>query len=374
MIVPIILAGGKGTRLWPLSTEMLPKPFIAMGDGEGTLLQSTLRRLTAIPGLGAPIMVCDAVLELLVRRQAATALQGNFTLLLEPEARGTAPALVAAALLVEKLWGRDAKLLVVPSDHAIADNAAFAKAVAVAAELATAGYLATFAVKPREAATGYGYLKIGEPIDAAKQQFRVETFVEKPERERAEQFLSSGQYAWNSGIFMFEAATLIDAFEKFHPEILAACREALPEGAGQSVTLGRTAFAKAPTISIDYAIMEKAGNLAAVIADFGWSEVGDWNSIWREAGKNDKGVAARGNVLALDCANSLLRSEGPVLVGLGLEDMIVVATEDVILVAPRSRAQDVKRAVEELARGRPETVKTRSASELPDQAGEALLA
>ena len=348
MIVPVIMAGGKGARLWPLSRNGLPKPFVAIEGGE-TLLQSTLRRAAAIPGLGAPVVVCDGAHELLVCQQAADVFPGKLTLLLEPESRGTAPAVCAAALLVERLAGLGTKLLVLPSDHVISDHAAFAGAVVSAAELAGAGYLVTFAVKAREPATGYGYLKIGEPINVAKQQFRVEAFVEKPERERAVQFLGSGHHAWNSGIFMFETASLIEAFQHFRPDILAACRGALPAKTGESAALDPTAFAVAPSISIDHAIMEKAGNVAAVIADFRWSDVGDWNSVWRETRKDDGGVAARGNVFTVDCAGSLIRSEGPLVLGLGLEDMIVVATKDAILVAPRSRAQDVKRAVDELA-------------------------
>lgn len=350
MIVPVIIAGGKGARLWPLSTELLPKPFVAINDGDETMLQATLRRLAAIPGIGAPLVVCDQAHELLARQQAANVFPGEINLLLEPEGRGTAPALCAAALLVERLAGPDAVLLALPSDHIIAADLEFTKAIASAAELAGAGYLVTFAVKPRELATGYGYLKIGAPIDTAKQQFRLDAFVEKPERKKARQFLSSDQYAWNSGIFMFEAGTLIGAFQKLQPEILSACQEALPaNGLGSTVKLHPAVFTATPSISIDHAIMEKASNVATVVADFRWSDVGDWNSVWQETTKDTKGVATCGNVLAVDCAGSLIRSEGPAVLGLGLEDMIVVATKDAILVAPRSRAQDVKRAVDEMA-------------------------
>ncbi len=281
----------------------------------------------------------------------------KLTLLLEPESRGTAPAMCAAALVVERFAGPDAVLLALPSDHVIADDQAFAAAVASGAELAGAGHLVTFAVKPRGPATAYGYLKLGEALDAAKQQFRVEAFIEKPEWERAERFLGSDNYAWNSGIFMFKAGAVIEAFQQFEPEMLASCRKALPKG--ESITLDPAAFAASPSNSIDYAIMEKARNTAAVIADFGWSDMGDWNAVWTEAAQDDRGVALRGNAITIDCNGSLLRSDGPLVVGLGLEDMIVVATKDAVLVAPRSRAQDVKRAVEELeARSRPQTTRT----------------
>jgi len=348
MVVPVIIAGGTGARLWPLSRPALPKPFMAITDRKETLLRATLRRVAKMPGLETPMVVCDARHEALVREQAGSLFSGQLRLLLEPEGRGTAPALCAAALVAERLAGPRAVLLALPSDHAVADDDAFAAAIASGAELASAGYLVTFAVKPREPATAYGYLRIGDPIDMARRQFRVEAFMEKPERNRAEEFLSSGQYAWNSGIFMFEAATVIGTFQQLQPEILAVCRKALPGDMSDSIMLDPAAFAAAQSISIDYAIMERAGNTAAVVADFGWSDVGDWNAVW-EASKDEKGVAARGDVVAIDCEGSLIRSEGPVIFGLGLEDMIVVATKDAVLVASRSRAQDVKRAVEELA-------------------------
>ena len=356
MIVPVIIAGGKGLRLWPLSRETLPKPYIQITGSAETLLQSTLSRLELIGGMANPVVVCNAIHRVVAQRQVAEMRSGNPTMLLEPEGRNTAPALCAAALAVERLAGSNAIMLALPSDHAIADTAAFARTVAAGAELAGAGYLVTFSIKPREPATGYGYLKTGAPIDAAKQQYRLDAFVEKPDRQRAEQFLASGQYGWNSGIFMFEAAALIRAFEQFQPDILAACRKALPAGEFEPVILlDPRAFAAATSISIDYAIMEKATNVATVLADFRWSDVGDWNAVWQEATRDDKGVAARGDVLAVDCAASLLQSSGPLLVGIGLEDMIAVATRDAVLVAPRSRAQEVKRAVDILAaRGRPE--------------------
>ena len=349
MIVPIVLAGGAGARLWPLSRPALPKPFISVTSGGETLLQATLRRVDGTPGLDSPIIVCHAAHEGLVREQGASIFPGNLRLLVEPEARGTGPALCAAALLVEQLAGPNAVLLALPSDHAIEIGSAFDKAVASGAELAVGGHLVTFAVNPREAATAYGYLKIGEPISAPRQQFHVEAFSEKPARERAQQFSRSNNYAWNSGIFMFEAAKLIKAFQQFHPDILAACRKALPESTGYSVMLDATAFAAASSISIDYAIMEKAGNIAAVLADFEWRDLGDWNAVWQEATRDEASVAARGRVLALDCKGSLIQSDGPVVVGLGLEDMIVVATGDAVLVAPRSRAQEVRRAVADLS-------------------------
>jgi mannose-1-phosphate guanylyltransferase/mannose-1-phosphate guanylyltransferase/mannose-6-phosphate isomerase len=249
-------------------------------------------------------------------------------------------------------------MLVLPADHVIADEVAFAEAVKSGSDLARQGFLVTFAIKPTEAATGYGYLKIGKPIDPERKQFRLEAFVEKPDRQRAEQFLTSGVYAWNSGMFVFRPSTLIAAFEQLQPDILKACREALTGCApGAMMKLDRAAFAQAPSISIDYAIMEKSPNVATVIADLGWSDIGDWQAIWQIAAKDERGNVIHGNVVAIGNNDSLMQSDGPLLVGLGLRGFIAVATKDAVIVAPKDRAQDVKLVVDTLvAQNRSEAV------------------
>jgi mannose-1-phosphate guanylyltransferase / mannose-6-phosphate isomerase len=348
MIVPVIIAGGKGLRLWPQSREMVPKPFVSvMGHGH-TLLRSTFERLKSVPGLHAPLVVCNAAHSFLVQAQAISAGRTDVSLLLEPDGRNTAPALCAAALMIERLFGAEAIMLVLPADHLIADEAAFARAVDSGAKLAGQDYLVTFAMKPTSPATGYGYLKLGSAIDYGKQQFKLDAFVEKPNQENAQRFLASGQYAWNSGMFMFKAGTLLQSFETLQPEIFQACKAAMPAEKSSGLLLDQTAFSKAPAISIDYAIMEKASDVATVVADLGWSDVGDWYAVWQASDKDGAGVVARGNAHAIDCKDSIVQSHGPLVVGLGLNNMIVVGTKDAILVAPFSCAQDVKKVVDSL--------------------------
>lgn len=355
MVVPVILAGGKGVRLWPISREAMPKPYVRTADVEDTLLQATLRRVAAVDPTSSTLVVCNQEHDFLVSAQAQTSARNGVRLLLEPEGRNTAPALCAAALTL-LATGSDEPMLVLPADHVITNQAAFTTAVKSGEALARQGYLVTFAIKPAFPATGYGYLKIGAPIDAVTRQFRIEAFVEKPDAEVAMQFLASGNYAWNSGMFVFQPSVLLAAFERYQPDILSACRDAVALGAADAdVKIERQAFARAPSISIDYAIMEKAENVATVVADFDWSDVGDWQAVWSIAARDASGNAVFGNAEVMQSSGSLVHSDGPLLVGVGLVDMIAVATKDAIIVAPKDRAQDVKLAVEQLkVNNRPE--------------------
>lgn len=349
MIVPVIIAGGKGQRLWPASRDALPKPFVALSSPR-TLFQETLNRLAPLTGIAAPLVVCNELHRPMAEAQAKSCGVRNIQLLLEPEGRNTAPAICAAALAVKKHHGEDAIMLVMPSDHRISGADLFAAAVRSAADLASKGRLVTFAITPRWPATGYGYLKIGEPIEKAKQQFALEAFIEKPELARAEQFLASGHYAWNSGMFAFRVGDLLSAFNEFEPGILAACGKALSKEQSSITRLEPRAFSEAKSISIDYAIMERSKAVATVVASFDWSDVGDWNAVWDEGAKDDAGNVSHGDVLTIDCSNSLVESSGPLLVALGVNDLVAVATKDAILVAPRARAQDVRKAVDEIGR------------------------
>ena len=358
MIVPVILAGGKGVRLWPVSREAMPKPYVRTANVEDTLLQATLRRVSAIDPAGPAYVVCNHQHDFLVNGQALASLSNAVRLVLEPEGRNTAPAICAAALVLEAVCGDDEPMLVLPADHAIKNEKAFVEAVWSGADLARQGYLVTFAVKPSFPATGYGYLKIGNVIRASAMQFEIEAFVEKPDAEVAIQFLASGNYAWNSGMFMFRPSVVLQAFERYQPDILQACRDAVgAKPTSAPVKLERAAFARAPSISIDYAIMEKAENVATVVAEFDWSDVGDWNAVWNIAVRDARGNAVFGNAEVMESSGSLVHSDGPLLVGVGLLDMIAVATKDAIIVAPKDRAQDVKRAVEVLkTQQRPEAL------------------
>ena len=273
----------------------------------------------------------------------------SMRLLLEPAARNTAPAICAAALFSQRTAG-DTPLLVLAADHVIGDEAAFASAVQSGAELAEAGHLVTFAVPPRHAATAYGYLKPGAAIDAGKRQYRIDAFQEKPDSRTASRFLSEGGYFWNSGMVMVRPSVVLAAFARLEPGILDACRQALAGATPDlpAVGLAPDGFLRAPSVSFARAILERAGNVAAVLADFDWSDAGDWSAIWALSARDRSGNALRGSAHMLDCERSLLIGEVLLLVGVGLADMVCIATPDAVLVAPRSRAQDVKLAVARL--------------------------
>jgi mannose-1-phosphate guanylyltransferase/mannose-6-phosphate isomerase len=349
MIQPVIIAGGKGVRLWPVSRETLPKPYVNIGIGTDTLLQATLRRLQGLDDCAAPLVVCGLSHEALVREQSQAIVDGGVGLVLEPAGRNTAPAICAAALAITAMGLGDDPMLVLPADHVIEKLDAFADAVRRGADLARRGLLVTFAISPTYAATGYGYLKLGPPIDGGPGLHKLAAFIEKPDVQRAAAFLAEGGYAWNSGMFLFRPSVVLAAFAELAPEILAACQASLAVDArDRRMLLDGGAFAAAPSTSIDYAIMERAGNVATVVADLGWSDVGDWQAIWDIAPKDEAGNALSGDALVVDSRDSLLHSEGPLLVGIGLDSMVAVATPDAVVVAARSRSQDVKLAVDRL--------------------------
>ncbi|MCC6303783.1 MAG: mannose-1-phosphate guanylyltransferase/mannose-6-phosphate isomerase [Rhodobacteraceae bacterium] len=351
-ITPVLLCGGSGTRLWPLSRQSYPKQFAALG-GEGTLFEATARRLTG-PGFAAPLVITHADFRFIVTEQLARAGIDPGAVLIEPAARNTAPAVLAAALHVAA-GDPDRLLLVAPSDHVVADAAAFRAAVGAGAEAARGGAIVTFGIHPTRPETGYGWLELAAP-PAAATAVPLVRFVEKPEAARAAAMLAEGRYLWNAGLFLFTAATVIAAFETHAPDLVGPVRAAVTEA---RTDLGFLRLAPGPwdgaaAISIDYAVMEKAQNLFAVPFHGGWSDLGDWDAVWREGPQDPAGVTAAGNVTAIDCAGSLLRSEaeGLELVGIGLRDVVAVAMADAVLVADRSRAQEVRRAVAALgARG-----------------------
>lgn len=348
MIYPVILCGGSGTRLWPVSRQNFPKQFSRL-VGEESLFQATARRLSGAD-FAAPVIVTSAELRFIVRDQLAAIGVTPSVVLIEPTPRNTAPAVLAATLWLEHR-APGSLMLVAPSDHLIPDVHSFHAVISAAAEPATAGGIVTFGITPTSPETGYGYLELsgpaseGEPTPLAR-------FVEKPSLAAAREMLASGRHLWNAGLFLFRSDVMSRAFSTLAPSLVPPVTRAIDE-ATQDLTFLRLATAtwnEAQDISIDYAIMEKASGLWAVPYDGGWTDLGGWAAIWSESNADEDGVVQHGNVLALDCRDSLLRSEdeGLQLVGIGLEGIIAVAMSDAVLVARASEAQRVKDAVEAL--------------------------
>ncbi|MEI4485295.1 mannose-1-phosphate guanylyltransferase/mannose-6-phosphate isomerase [Frigidibacter sp. MR17.14] len=340
MITPVILCGGSGTRLWPLSRKSYPKQFLPL-VGTETLFQGTLRRLSG-PAFGAPLVLTGEDFRFIAIDQAQAIGLEDARVLIEPSARDTGAAVLAAALMHEAT--PEALLLIAPSDHVIADAPAFLSAVAAGAEAANAGRLVTFGIAPTRPETGYGYLELAEPAVTGS-PVPLKSFREKPDAATAAEFVASGRYLWNAGIFLARAGDLIAAFEAHATELVAPVRLAL---AGGKEDLGFTrldarAWGKAPSISFDYAVMEKAANVTAVPVDCGWNDLGSWDALIAPG----QDVTTHGAVTAIDVSGSYLRSEEPGvhLVALGLRDVVAVATRDAVLIADRARLQEVKTAV-----------------------------
>ncbi len=350
-MIPVILSGGSGTRLWPLSRDAFPKQFLAL-VGHDSMLQATWHRVAPLAS-GAPIVVAGETHRFMVAEQLREVGCADATILLEPLARNTAPAIAAAALEATR-DGADPLLLVLPSDHVIADAAAFRAAVRAASAAAEAGSLVTFGIVPTGPETGYGYIKAaaGEGVRA------VERFVEKPDAATAAAYVASGDYAWNSGMFLFRASAYLAELERHQPAMLAACREALAHARRDVdfVRLDQAAFAASPSDSIDYAVMEKTAHAAVLAIDVGWNDVGSWAALWQVGEQDGDGNAHHGDVLARDCRDTLAWGDGRLLALLGLRDVVVVDTADAVLVAHKDHVQDVKAIVAGLKRrGRAET-------------------
>ena len=359
-MIPVILCGGAGSRLWPMSRKLLPKQFLPLVT-EHTLLQDTALRLRGLAGASAPVVIANQEHRFLVGDQLGAIGIKPRALLVEPVGRNTAPAIAAAALQIAR-EDPDAVLLVLPSDHLIGDVAAFHRAARQAATLASDGYLVTFGIAPTEPATGYGYIEAGEPIAKNKGAFRIRRFVEKPSLKKAKTFLAKGGFLWNSGLFAFTARRYLEELGRFRPDVLAAAKAAL-EGASSDldfVRLEQKAFAACPSDSVDYAVMERTERGAVVRAKMRWSDVGSWSALW-EVGRKDRAKnVARGDVWLHDAKGCYVRAAGRHVSLLGAENLIVVETEDAVLVASRERAQDVKEVVARFDRsGRNEHVSHR---------------
>lgn len=349
MIHPVILSGGAGTRLWPLSRELFPKQLLPLA-GERSLIQDTALRVGG-RGFAAPLVVCNVEHRFAIAEQLRQSGIEGAALLLEPVARNTAAAVAAAAAyLAASGAGEHDCLLVLPSDHVILDGAAFLDAVAKAATAAQYGHLVTFGITPTGPETGYGYIRQGDALDAAPGAHAVARFVEKPDLATAQAYLRDGGWSWNSGMFLFPLGALRTELATHAPGVVAAADEAVARATRDLdfVRLDRDAFAAAPSISVDYAVMEKTSHAAVVPAALGWSDVGSWSALWEIGRRDGDGNVAQGDVIAERTRNSYLRSEHRLLATVGVEDMIVVALKDAVLVAARDEAQHVKAIVDRL--------------------------
>jgi mannose-1-phosphate guanylyltransferase/mannose-6-phosphate isomerase len=345
MLTPVLLSGGVGSRLWPVSRATHPKQFLPL-VGEDSMLQETLQRTTGLQA-AAPIVVCNEEHRFMVAEQLRQMDIQAGALILEPKGRNTAPA-VALAAVQAVAADPDAVLLVLPADHLIKDVGAFVAAVDKALPLAQEGKLMTFGVVPTAPETGYGYIKCGSAL--ADDLFQLERFVEKPDADTARDYLESGGYLWNSGMFLLRAQTYLDELAKRAPEIHSCCQQAMDAATVDMVFVRPDAalFEQCPSDSIDYAVMEKTDAGGVVSLDCGWSDVGAWSALWEVADRDPEGNVSRGDVILDNCRNSYFRSDSRLVAATGVENLVVVETADAILVADRDRVQDVKRIVNTL--------------------------
>ncbi|HET6724894.1 MAG TPA: mannose-1-phosphate guanylyltransferase/mannose-6-phosphate isomerase [Gammaproteobacteria bacterium] len=359
-IIPTILVGGSGTRLWPLSRELYPKQFLPL-FGKRTMLQETLKRLDGLAGCAGPIITCNANHRFLAAEQLREIGSEPAAIMLEPVGRNTAPAVAVAALHAAKS-NDDPILIVLPADHVIANRAAFRRAIKAGLGPARDGKLVVFGVVPTAPETGYGYIRRGAALDDV---YKVDAFVEKPDLATAESYLGDGGYYWNSGMFMFRASSYLKELERFAPDMVAACKLALGNAAGDMdfTRLDHEAFSACPSDSIDYAVMEKTDNAVVVPLDAGWSDVGSWAALADLHPADADGNVTVGDVVAEDARNCYLHANSRMLAVVGLEDYVVIETVDAVLIARKDRVQDVKTIVKRLgAEGRSEILLHRKVS------------
>ncbi|MBI5136266.1 MAG: mannose-1-phosphate guanylyltransferase/mannose-6-phosphate isomerase [Nitrospirae bacterium] len=345
--IPVVLAGGIGSRLWPLSRELYPKQLISL-VGEQTMLQATLGRLEGLEGCAPPMLVAGDEHRFLAAEQVRRRPNAPQSIVLEPEGRNTAPAVAVAALLA-RAGGADPLLLVLPADHVIGDVPAFHGAVETALAQAETGSLVTFGIRPDHPETGYGYIHQGAPADVPG-AFRVERFVEKPDLPTAQRFVAAGDYFWNSGMFAFRASVYLEELKAHAPDILTAA-EAAVAGATRDLDFTRLAagpFGACPSESIDYAVMERTARAVVVPVSMAWNDLGSWRAVWETSGPDAQGNVLMGDVIAEDVSGSYIRAEERLVAAVGIKDLVVIETGDGVLVAPRERSQDVKTLVKRL--------------------------
>jgi mannose-1-phosphate guanylyltransferase len=351
MILPVIMAGGTGSRLWPLSRDLMPKQFLKL-DGDTTMLQATVQRLRGLDSL-PPLVICNEDHRFIAAEQMRQINQLDHNIILEPAGRSTAPAIALAAMTAVKK-GQDPLLLVLAADHIISDSEEFRKAVVQASEFATADNLVTFGIVATGPETGYGYIKRGREKSGA---YSVQQFVEKPDLATAKHYVSSGEYYWNSGMFIFKARVYLAELQQHRPDIYTACEQAMAEVDPDLdfIRVNKEAFLACPNDSIDYAVMEKTTKAVVVPLNAGWSDVGSWSSLWDVTAKDENNNVHKGDVLSVASKNNYVFAETGLVATVGLENIIVVQTKDAVLVAAKDKVQDVKSIVQQLkAAGRTE--------------------
>ena len=343
-MIPVILSGGSGTRLWPLSRGQYPKQFLPLVSGQ-TMIQDTLLRLNGLRGLQPVIAVCNEDHRFMLAEQMREIGVKPAAIILEPVGKNTAPAVAMAALSAPSA---DDVLLVLPADHVIADTAAFHQAIEQARKLAEQDCLVTFGIVATAPETGYGYIKAGQTQLGAA--FKVDAFVEKPDAQTAQRYIESGDYFWNSGMFAFKAGVFLRELEKFNPAMLAVCREALTAAKSDYdfVRVDKTIFMGCPADSIDYAVMEKTDNAVVIPLAAGWNDVGSWSALWDVTLKDDAGNAIKGDVVMVDTVNSYVHASSKLVAVVGASNLVVVETDDAVMVATKDRVQDVKLVVDQL--------------------------
>lgn len=346
MIIPVILSGGSGTRLWPLSRALRPKQLLSMTSNY-TMIQDTVSRLNGVSELAAPIVVCNEEHRFTIAEQMREINVTPASIILEPFGKNTAPAVAISAIQAQK-QEQDPVLLVLPADHVIANTASFHAAIAAGYKAALDNQLVTFGIVPNAPETGYGYIKSGKEITDGV--YKVDAFVEKPNAATAQAYLDEGNYFWNSGMFMFRASKYLDELKQHNSEMLKYSTDALDAARTDMdfIRLNKEAFAQCPSDSIDYAVMEKTQDAAVIPVDIGWNDIGSWSALWDVGASDDSGNVTHGDVLLHDSSNSYVHSDSRLVTVVGLNDHVVVETADAVLVAHRDRSQDVKEIVEKL--------------------------
>jgi mannose-1-phosphate guanylyltransferase len=350
MIIPVIMAGGSGSRLWPLSRSLYPKQFLAL-NGKATMLQQTLQRLSGLT-LERPVVICNEEHRFIVAEQLREINQSG-SIILEPVGRNTAPAIALASKTVVE--SKDSLILILAADHVILNESAFVDAVEKAIPLAEAGKLVTFGIVPTEAHTGYGYIKRGEA--ANEHGYQVDAFVEKPNAEIASEYFEGKEHYWNSGMFLMKASRYLEELNQFRPDIYTACESALVNTSKDEdfIRIDKDAFEKCPDESIDYAVMEKTSDAVVVPLDAGWSDIGSWSALWDVNNKDADGNTVSADCILHEATNCLIEGSDRLIAAVGIDNLVIVDTKDALLVASKDKVQDVKKIVEQLkAEGRDE--------------------